>query len=73
MIWDYQVQRDLSVILETQVPGGLREVGDCLAWKDHEVRLDREACRENRVPRGCLAAKVQLEKNRRISTLSRSA
>lgn len=49
-----------SVILETQVPGGLREVGDCLAWKDHEVRLDREACRENRVPRGCLAAKVQL-------------
>lgn len=73
MIWDYQVQRDLLVILETPVPVGRREVGDCLAWKGHEVHLDHEACRVNKVLQVCLAAKVQLEKNQLISTLSKSA
>ncbi|XP_010147605.1 PREDICTED: collagen alpha-1(IX) chain-like, partial [Eurypyga helias] len=57
VIWDYQEQRELLVILEILVPGGLREVGDCLAWKGHEAHLDHGACRVNRVPQVCLAAK----------------
>lgn len=48
------------VIQEILVPVGLREVGDCLAWKGHEVPLGRGACRVSRGPQVCLAAKVLL-------------